>query len=71
MKKILILLFVLSLNSHVFGAGSDSSSDNGSDSSETSLYDQAVKLLKKASYYDKVHILKSYYTRHYLRLNND
>ena len=28
------------------------------------------QVIKKASYYDKVHILKSYYTRHYLRLNN-
>ena len=37
MKKILFT-FILSFNSQVFGAGSDSSS---SDSSETGLYDQA------------------------------
>ena len=49
MKKILILFFVLSLNNHVFGAGSDSSSD----SSETSLYDQAVKLVKRAGKLEK------------------
>jgi hypothetical protein len=28
------------------------------------------QVIKKASYYDKLHILKSYYTRHYLYLNN-
>ena len=50
MKKILILLFVLSLNNQVFAAGSDSSSDSGS---ETSLYDQAVKLVKRAGKLEK------------------
>jgi len=50
MKKILILLFVLSLNSQVFAAGSDSSS---SDTSETALYDQAVKLVKRAGKLEK------------------
>jgi len=50
MKKILILLFVLSLNSQVFAAGSDSSS---SDTSETALYDQAVKLVKRAGVLEK------------------
>ncbi|MDC0628643.1 tetratricopeptide repeat protein [Pelagibacteraceae bacterium] len=49
MKKILILLFVLSLNSNVFGAGSDSSEDT----SETALYDQAVKLVKRAGVLEK------------------
>jgi tetratricopeptide (TPR) repeat protein len=48
MKKILILLFVLSLNNHVFGAGGDSSSTSG-----TSLYDQAVKLVKRAGNLEK------------------
>ena len=48
MKKILILLFVLSLNNHAFGAGSDSS-----DTSETALYDQAVKLVKRAGKFEK------------------
>ena len=50
MKKILVLLLILSFNSQVFGAGSDSSS---SDSSETSLYDQAVKLVKRAGKLEK------------------
>jgi len=48
-KKILILLLVLSLNSNVFGAGSDSSEDT----SETALYDQAVKLVKRAGVLEK------------------
>ena len=49
MKKFLVLLFVLSLNSHAFGAGSD----NSTVSSETALYDQAVKLVKKAGKLEK------------------
>ena len=52
MKKILTLLLILSFNSQVFGAGSDSSSDS-SDSSKTSLYDQAVKLVKRAGKLEK------------------
>jgi Flp pilus assembly protein TadD len=51
MKKFLILLFVLSLNTHVFGAGSDSSSD--STASKSSPYDQAVKSIKKAEKLEK------------------
>ena len=50
MKKILVLLLILSFNSQVFGAGSDSSSG---DSSETGLYDQAVKLVKRAGKLEK------------------
>ena len=49
MKKILILLFVLSFNNQVFAAGSDSSTDT----SETALYDQAVKLIKRAGKLEK------------------
>ena len=49
MKKILVLLFILSLNNHVFGAGSDSSSET----SKTTLYDQAVELVKKAGKLEK------------------
>ena len=49
MKKILVLLFVLSLNNHVFAAGSDSSSET----SETAFYDKAVKLVKRAGKLDK------------------
>jgi tetratricopeptide (TPR) repeat protein len=49
MKKILILLFILSINNQVFAAGSDSSSDT----SETALYDQAVKLVKRAGKLEK------------------
>ena len=51
MKKILTLLLILSFNSQVFGAGSDSSSD----SSETGLYDQAVKLVKRAGKLEKAY----------------
>ena len=49
MKKILILLFVLNFNNQTFAAGSDSSSDT----SETALYDQAVKLVKRAGKLEK------------------
>ena len=49
MKKILVLLFIFSLNNHALGAGSDSSSDT----SETALYDQAVKLVKRAGKLEK------------------
>ena len=51
MKKILVLFLILSFNSQVFGAGSDSSSD----SSETGLYDQAVKLVKRAGKLEKAY----------------
>ena len=57
MKKILVLCLILSFNSQVFGAGSDSSSssssDGGSSSSISSLYDQAVKLVKRAGKLEK------------------
>ena len=55
MKKILVLLLVLSFNNQVFSAGSDSSSSSSSsgDSLETSYYDQAVKLVKRAGKLEK------------------
>ena len=49
MKIFFVLLFVLSLNNNVFAAGSDSSSDTSSNS----LYDQAVKLVKRAGKLEK------------------
>ena len=49
MKKFLVLLLALCLNNYAFGAGSDSSSDT----SETALYDQAVKLVKRAGKLEK------------------
>ena len=49
MKKILILLFILSLNSNVLGAGDDSSSDDP----KISLYNEAVKLVKRAGKLEK------------------
>jgi tetratricopeptide (TPR) repeat protein len=49
MKFFLIILFVLSLNNQVFAAGSDSSNET----SETTLYDQAVKLVKRAGKLEK------------------
>ena len=51
MKKFFVLLFVLSLNNHAFGAGGDSSSDTTS--SKTSSYDQAVKSIKRAEKLEK------------------
>ena len=69
MKKILILLFVLSLNNYAFGAGSDSSSDS---SSETSLYDEAVKLVKRAGKLekkDKGEKAKKLYSQAFKKLN--
>ena len=68
MKKILILLFFLSLNNYVLGAGSDSSSDT----SETALYDQAVKLVKRAGKLekkDKPEKAKKLYSQAFTKLN--
>ena len=68
MKKILVLLFVLSFNNYVLGAGSDSSSD----SSETALYDQAVKLVKRAGKLekkDKPEKAKKLYSQAFDKLN--
>ncbi len=49
MRKILVFLFIISLNNNVLGAGNDSSSDT----SYSALYDQAVKLVKKAGKLEK------------------
>tara|TARA_B110000003_G_scaffold165313_1_gene165308 strand:- start:545 stop:1030 length:486 start_codon:yes stop_codon:yes gene_type:complete len=68
MKKILVLLFILSLNNHVFGAGSDSSSET----SKTTLYDQAVELVKKAGKLekkDKGEKAKKLYSQAFKKLN--
>ena len=68
MKKILILLFILSLNNNVLGAGNDSSSDT----SDSALYDQAVKLVKKAGKLekkDKVEKAKKLYSQAFKKLN--
>lgn len=76
MKKILILLFILSLNNQVSaagGGGSDGgSSDGGSDSPSISLYDQAVKLVKRAGKLekkDKGERAKKLYSRAFKKLN--
>lgn len=53
MRKILIFLFILSFNNLVFAAGGDGGSSGGSDSSSTLLYDQAVKLVKRAGKLEK------------------
>ena len=69
MKKFLVLLFVLSLNNYALGAGSDSSSDT----SETALYDQAVKLVKRAGKLekkDKGERAKKLYSQAFKKLNN-
>ena len=68
MKKILILIFILSLNNQVFAAGSDSSSDT----SESALYDQAVKLVKRAGKLekkDKSEKAKKLYSQAFKKLN--
>ena len=68
MKKFLVLLFVLSLNNYALGAGSDSSSDT----SETALYDQAVKLIKRAGKLekkDKDEKAKKLYSQAFKKLN--
>ena len=74
MKKILILLFILSFNNHVFSAGGDSgsSSSSSSGSSATSLYDQAVKLIKRAGKLekkDKGEKAKKLYSQAFKKLN--
>ena len=70
MKKILLLLFVLSFNNNqVFAAGSDSSSDT----SESALYDQAVKLVKRAGKLEKkekVEKAKKLYSQAFKKLSN-
>ena len=68
MKKILVLFFILSLNNHVFAAGSDSSSDTA----EPALYDQAVKLVKRAGKLekkDKGEKAKKLYSQAFKKLN--
>ena len=76
MKKILVLLFVLSFNNQVFSAGGESggssSSGSGGDSSATSFYDQAVKLVKRAGKLEKKNKpekAKKLYTQAFNKLN--
>ena len=76
MKKILVLLFVLSLNNQVFSAGGDSGDSGGSSSSSgssaTTLYDQAVKLIKRAGKLekkDKGEKAKKLYSQAFKKLN--
>ena len=73
MKKILVLLFVLSLNNQVFSAGGDSGgSSSSSGSSATTLYDQAVKLIKRAGKLekkDKGEKAKKLYSQAFKKLN--
>ena len=68
MKKILILLVALSFNNQTFAAGSDSSNDT----SETALYEQAVKLVKRAGKLekkDKGQKAKKLYSQAFEKLN--
>ena len=56
MKKVIILLISLSLSVSLMAAGSDSSSSSGSSGNEfskESLYDDAVKLVKRAGKLEK------------------
>ncbi len=48
MKKIIIIIFTLLINNYALGAGSDSS-----ESSKGSMYDEAVKLIKRAGKLEK------------------
>ena len=68
MKKFLILLLALRLNNYVFAAGSDSSSET----SDAALYDQAVKLVKRAGKLekkDKDEKAKKLYSQAFKKLN--
>ena len=54
MKKIITLLFTLFLSTNIMAAGSDSSSSGSGDgSSKMSLYEDAVKLVKRAGKLEK------------------
>ena len=54
MKKILVLLVTLFLCTNLMAAGSDSSSDSsGGESNKKSLYEEAVKLVKRAGKLEK------------------
>jgi len=54
MKKIITLLFTLLLSTNLIAAGSDSSSSSSGDgSSKMSLYEDAVKLVKRAGKLEK------------------
>ena len=68
MKNFLILLFALSLNNYVLAAGSDSSSET----SDAALYDEAVKLVKRAGKLekkDKGEKAKKLYSQAFKKLN--
>ena len=51
MKNLLVIVFTLLLSSSLMAAGSDSSS--GSSSDKESLYEDAVKLVKRAGKLEK------------------
>jgi len=51
MKNIIVILLTLILSTNLMAAGSDSSS--GSSSNEESLYEDAVKLVKRAGKFEK------------------
>ena len=53
MNIITVLLISLFLSTSLMAAGSDSSSSSGSESSKESLYDDAVKLVKRAGKLEK------------------
>ena len=51
MKNLLVIIFTLLLSTNLMAAGSDSSS--GSSSDKESLYEDAVKLVKRAGKLEK------------------
>ena len=71
MNKFTILLVSLLLSTHLMAAGSDSSSG---DSSKDSLYDDAVKLVKRAGKLEKKEKMdkaKNIYAQAFSKLEND
>ncbi len=74
MKRVTILLITLFLSTSLMAAGSDSSSSSsssGSENSKESLYDDAVKLVKRAGKLekkDKTEKAKKLYTQAFKKL---
>ena len=69
MKNLLVIVFTLLLSSSLMAAGSDSSS--GSSSDKESLYEDAVKLVKRAGKLekkDKTHKAKKLYSQAFNKL---
>ena len=53
MKILLTIILAFLINTQLFSAGSDSSGSSSSDDKKVSLYDEAVKLIKRAGKLEK------------------